>query len=51
MSTPVEGRGVVRPDRDRTAGCDTPRRLATETQSAFKPTEFAAYSFLDIGAL
>jgi hypothetical protein len=51
MSTPVEGRGAGRPDRERTVGRDTPRRLSTETKASYKTTEFVAYVALMVAIL
>ena len=51
MSTLVEGRGAVRPDRERTVGRDIPRRLSTETKASYKTTEFMAYVALLVAIL
>jgi hypothetical protein len=49
--TPVEGRSSERSISDRSVDRDVPRRLSTETKSAFKTTEFMAYVVVLAGTL
>lgn len=49
--TPVDGLGSERSVRDRSADHGVPRRLSTETKSAFKTTEFVAYVVVMAGIL
>jgi hypothetical protein len=51
VATPTEGRAFDRGDDDRKVTRDAPRRLATETKSAFKTTEFVAYVVILAGIL
>jgi hypothetical protein len=50
-TTPAEGRGLDRDDRDRPAAEYSTRRLSTETKAPFKTTEFIAYLAVLAGIL
>jgi hypothetical protein len=51
VTTPAEGRGLDRADRDHPAAEDSTRRLSAETKAAFKTTEFMAYLAVLAGIL
>ncbi len=51
VTSPTEGRHGDRQNYDRTVTHDAPRRLSTETKSAFKTTEFIAYVAILAGIL
>lgn len=51
VTTPAEGRGFDRADRDRPVAEQSTGRLSTETKAAFKTTEFIAYLVVLAGIL